>query len=139
MKRLVEDSQAKEIILGKLIDKFVNSDYTFKNPVTGGIRLIWCNFRNECKVYSTEELFQSQLKIDGNVYFYNERTQELFLCDFRTVQSYVNNLEPWDEIDAEIFDYNLEWIIAVTHEDVSMVYGVDVMIDEYNYEKYMEQ
>ena len=77
--RIVDNVQLKESIWQKLINKFVNSDYTFKNPLTGGIRLIWCNFRKEFKVYPPDELFQSQLKIERAVYFYNKRTQELYL------------------------------------------------------------
>lgn len=45
----------------------------------------------------------------------------------------------WDKVDAEIFDDSLEWVIAVTHEDVSMVFSLNVTIDEYDYQKDMMQ
>ena len=117
----------------------VDIGWVAAGELSKGSKLIWCNFLEEYKVYSTEELFQSQLKINVPVYFYSERTRELFLTNFEDVHNYVNSLEPWDEVDAEVFDESLEWIIAVTHEDVSMVGGLRVEIEEYNYEKDMEQ
>ena len=135
MEGLITDTQIKKRILDKFLEKFVKSDYTFKNQVTGGLMLIWCNFREDYKIYSTEELFQSPLIIDNPVYFYNERTQEMFFTDFTNVRNFIINLEPWDEVDAEIFDESLGWVIAVTHEDVSLANGLCIMIDEYDYEK----
>lgn len=139
MKGLITDTDSKQIILNRLINKFVKNDYTFRNPKTGGIRLIWCNFSKEYKIYPTDKLFQTQLKFDAPVYFYNERTQEMFFTDFEDIYNFVNNLEPWDEIDAEIFDESLEWVIAVTHEDVSFVSGLSVAIDEYDYDRDMSE
>lgn len=63
----------------------------------------------------------------------------MFLTDFEDVRNFINNFEPWDKVDAEIFDDSLEWVIAVTHEDVSKVLGLSVTIDEYDYEKDMMQ
>lgn len=42
-------------------------------------------------------------------------------------------------MDTEIFDDSLEWVIAVTHEDVSKVFGLSVTIDEYDYQKDLMQ
>lgn len=138
MKGLITDTDFKKRILNKFISKFVKNDYTFKNPKTGGIKLIWCNFSEECKIYPTDKLFsnstKAQQEFDTPVYFYNERTQEMFFTDFEDISNFVNNFEPWDEIDAEIFDESLDWVIAVTHEDVSFVSGLSVAIDEYVYD-----
>ena len=137
MKGLITDASVRKSILDKFISKFVRSDYTFKNPITGGLNLLWCNFSKEHKVYPTDKLFLSNLKIDVPVYFYNERTKEMFFTDFEDIHKFIDNLEPWDEVDAEIFDESLEWVIAVTHEDVSLVFGLNVTIDEYDYDKNM--
>ena len=139
MKGLIEDVNLKNNILNKFVDRFVLCNYTFVNPATGGLKLLWCNFKDECKIYSTDKLFKFNIKISNNIYFYSERTQEMYFTDFNDVCSFVNNLEPWDVIDAEIFDDSLEWVIAITHEDVSKVYGINVTIDEYDYEKDMTQ
>lgn len=141
MQGLITDINLKRNILDKFINTFVKNDYTFRISSTGGggRKLMWCHFKEECKVFSTEQLFQSQLQIVSPLFFYSERTEELFLTDFEDVCNFINNLEPWDEVDAEIFDENLEWVIAVTHEDVSMVSGLKITIDEYDYEKDMAQ
>lgn len=139
MKGLITEMHFKKDVLDNFIEKFVESEYAFRNPATGVRQLIWCYFRDEGKVFSTEELFQSQLKINTPVYLYNERTEEMFLTDFEDVRNFINNFEPWDKVDAEIFDDSLEWVIAVTHEDVSKVLGLSVTIDEYDYEKDMMQ
>ena len=36
----------------------------------------------------------------------------------------VASLEPWEEIDVEIFDNSYEWFIAITHDNVTMIYGI---------------
>ncbi|MCL2151267.1 MAG: hypothetical protein FWH50_03490, partial [Coriobacteriia bacterium] len=61
---------------------------------------------------------------DSLVYIYLDRTEELFLTQFSDICSYVDELEPWDEIDAVIFDETLDWVIAITHEDFSMTIGL---------------
>lgn len=139
MNGLITDTNLKKSILDKFISKFLNGDYTFINPKTGGINLMWCNFSREYKIYTTDKLFQTKLKFDSQVYFYNERTKEIFFTDFDDIYNCVNNLEPWDEVDAEIFDESLEWVIAVTHEDVSFVSGLNVEIDEYDYDRDMAE
>lgn len=138
MQGLIKDTDFKKRILNKFISKFVKNDYTFKNPKTGGTNLFWCNFSKKSKIYPNDKLFsnltKTQLKFDAPVYFYNERTQEMFFTDFEDIYNFVNNLEPWDQIDAEIFDESLDWVIAVTHEDVSFVSGLSVAIAEYVYD-----
>jgi len=141
MNGLITETHRKENILNQFLKKLVKDNYTFENPTSGNKELIWCHFKkeNECKVYSTEELFKSQLKIDNPVYFYDEFTEELFLTDFEDVRRFINGLEAWDDVDAEIFDDTFNWVIAVTHEDISKVLGLSIAIDEYDYEKDMMQ
>jgi hypothetical protein len=139
MKGLIADESKKRDVLRMFIKRFVKSDFPFSNPATNGGKLIWCNFSSVCKIYSSRELFESPLAINSPVYFYDEFTEELFFTDFEDVRSFINGFEPWDEVDAEIFDESLEWVIAVTHEDVSLVSGLVVALEEYDYDKDMLQ
>jgi hypothetical protein len=137
LKGLITDDSVKQEVLGRFMGRFVKSDYTVRDPVGEGRRLMWCSLTKEFKDYPTDELFQVLNGTDGSVYFYNERTEEMYLTDFEDVRAFINSFEPWDEVDAEVFDDSLEWVIAVTHEDVSSVIGLDVAIDEFDYDKYI--
>ena len=36
----------------------------------------------------------------------------------------VEQLEPWEDIDAYLFDGAMDWVVAVTHEDAILCLGV---------------
>jgi hypothetical protein len=137
LKGLIADDSVKQEVLGRFMESFVKSDYTGRDPVDGGRRLMWCSITKEFRVYLTEELFQVLTGTDRPVYFYNERTEEMHLTGFEDVRAFINSFEPWDEVDAEVFDDSLEWVIAVTHEDTSLVIGLDVPIEEFDYDKWI--
>lgn len=65
------------------------------------------------------------LRIDGSkkACFYSERDREMYELTLSEILGFIESFEPWEEIDAEIFDVSYEWFIAVTHEDISFVYG----------------
>ena len=48
----------------------------------------------------------------------------MYTAKFKEIVDYINRLEPWEEIDAEIFDDLLRWYICVTHEDFCITYGL---------------
>jgi hypothetical protein len=41
----------------------------------------------------------------------------------------VAGLEPWEEVDLEIFDNSLAWTIAITHEGEVIFYGVGILAE----------
>jgi hypothetical protein len=94
--------------------------------------LLWCSYKDKHKYFWTEPLFEYLTPTSEPVYFYDERENKLFLTEFKDVIQFIRSFEPWDKVDAEIFDINLEWVISVTHEDISLVFGFDVDIEEYD-------
>ena len=60
----------------------------------------------------------AKLSIPGEVLFYLERSGETYRTTFAAICSYVNQLEPWELIDAYIFDGSYRWLICITHEDL---------------------
>lgn len=48
------------------------------------------------------------------------RIEELYITCYEEICRFIGSLEPWEEIDAVIFDRTMEWTIAVTHEDFSI-------------------
>lgn len=59
-----------------------------------------------------------KMKISGNVLFYLERQNEVYDTTFANVCRYVDELEPWEYIDAYVFDREFKWLLAITHEDL---------------------
>lgn len=120
MKRIEYD--IADGLLSDFKKKFVISDYDPDNKKRSW--LLWCNLSCEAQSIPIEN-FQS-IPLDNNsiVYFYNERLNEMYEAVFSEICKYIENLEPWEEIDAEIFDLSYEWFISVTHEDFLLLYGL---------------
>jgi hypothetical protein len=91
---------------------------------------MWCHYKDKHKVFPTEELFNYLTPSSDMVYFYDERANKLIFTEFKNIVKFIRAFEPWDEADAEIFDSGLNWVISVTHNDVSLVYGLDIPIEE---------
>jgi len=67
-----------------------------------------------------------QLKVPQSVIIYLERQNEVYSTNFKEVCKYVEELEPWEYIDAYVFDSTFEWLIAITHEELKcLVIGLE--------------
>ena len=86
---------------------------------------IWNCFNKKPVLIRTDEVKTIETPSTKDLYFYLERQDEVYIADFDEIVEYVENLEPWEDIDAYIFDSSYEWVIAITHEDVSLVIGLD--------------
>ncbi len=88
-------------------------------------RLIWCNLLPGCHTIPTENVPRLPVAPNQKVYYYGERDNEMYATTFSEVCAFLRELEPWGEIDSEIFDDTFTWYIAITHEDISLVYGLE--------------
>ena len=121
----IQNQSLKDDIISDYIKHFLKSDYCFWDKKTNGRNLMWCNLKKERdNVIPTEELAKIRIQNEGDLFFYLERTEELYEIRFEEICRYINSLEPWEEIDAVIFDKTMEWMIAVTHEDFSIIIGL---------------
>jgi hypothetical protein len=59
-----------------------------------------------------------------NLYYYDERSKELFYSCYEEICQYVEELEPWDEVDGLIFDNDMKWLVVINHEDVILTVGI---------------
>ena len=59
-----------------------------------------------------------KLDIPKSIIFYLERQNEVYSTNFDDVCEYIDKLEPWEYIDAYIFDDTFSWLLAITHEDL---------------------
>ena len=72
----------------------------------------------------TEEIAQLGIPRDKKVFFYSERIRTLYSASFGAVLDYVEQLELWEDIDAYLFNGTMDWVVAVTHEDVILCLGI---------------
>lgn len=45
-----------------------------------------------------------------------------YTCNQQIIR-FVQSFEPWDEVDACIFDKDIHWGVAITHEDKILGWG----------------
>ena len=51
------------------------------------------------------------------VYFYSEKDQSLRESSPKDIRKYYKNKNPWEYIDACVFDKSMTWCIGLTHHD----------------------
>ena len=78
---------------------------------------MWNYFKHKPRLVLFEKIDSLGVKGGQKVYFYLERQKELFVTTFQDIIEFVEEFEPWDEMDAYIFTEKMDWIIAITHED----------------------
>ncbi len=121
----IECIKAEEL-LDKFKQAFVGSDCSqrFLQPTRSPLN--WCNLLSVPQAITTEDIYHLQVSSNPKVYYYSERDNEMYETQFSEICTFVKELEPWDEIDTEIFDDTFEWFIAITHEDISLVQGLQI-------------
>lgn len=79
--------------------------------------LLWNAFIEKTQCYSFEKILSIGIPNTRNIFFYLERQDELYITSLQAIINFVRSFEPWDVIDAYIFDNEMLWIVAITHED----------------------
>ena len=90
------------------------------------VGLMWNSFlpQYELRCLPTGEIAQPGISRDEKLFFYSERIRTLYAASFGSVVDYVGQLEPWEDIDAYLFNGTMDWVVAVTHEDVILCLGI---------------
>lgn len=90
------------------------------------VGLMWNSYLPQYhpRCFPTEELGELELPREKKVFFYSERDRKLYAASFGAVVDYAAQLEPWEEIDAYLFDETMDWVVAVTHEDMTLCLGM---------------
>lgn len=79
--------------------------------------LIWNSFKIKPRLVQYDNVKSLNVPNTDNLFFYLERQNEMYITKFNDICKYVDQLEPWEEIDAYIFDDSFKWVIAITHEE----------------------
>ena len=80
--------------------------------------LMWNSFVQKPKCVPMEEIRDIPILPEDRVFFYDERDKSLYATKMEEVVTYILKLEPWDQVDACVFNREMKWVLAVTHEDV---------------------
>jgi len=60
---------------------------------------------------------------DEMLYMYHERLKTLYATSFDQICMYVEQLEPWEDIDCLVFDEDMNWFLALTHDEKVLRYN----------------
>lgn len=101
--------EKKQYYKGVLVKEF-GTEYDIKT------NRLWNCLKKECECME----FASALNYEypPSVILYLERQDEVYNTTITDVCRYVNELEPWEYIDAYVFDETYAWLLAITHEEL---------------------
>lgn len=87
--------------------------------------LLWNSLNKNLivKCLPIEKIKNLPFPSDKSVLLYDERQKMLYDTTIKDIIGFVQNLEPWDEVDACIFDKDIDWVVAITHEDKILCWG----------------
>jgi len=108
--KIYTEAQA-QTILSKVKNRYVDAEKLKK------YMLMWNSFRQKPRCLPFEKIQQLGIPVNRQVFFYDERQNILFSTTLEDIIDYVVEFQPWEGIDAYVFDESMEWIIAITHED----------------------
>ena len=98
-------------ILKDFVERYVDEEKLRKYG------LMWNSFARKPKCIPMEEIRDIPILPEDRVFFYDERDKSLYATKMEEVVAYILELEPWDQVDACVFNREMKWVLAVTHED----------------------
>lgn len=114
----------KEKIINIFTGKFIDANL-LKESI-----LFWNSLKDEYRInikrMKINQINNLSLPNEKSIYIYLEREKKLFKGDVKSINSYYEHQEPWEETDITIFDESLNWVVAFTHEDEILTYGLKI-------------
>lgn len=111
------DENLKREIMERFLEKYVDEDYPE--------RILLCNhLRIKDRTIPICDLRTLSGCFHDELFLYHERMKKLFRTSFENVCNYVEQLEPWEDVDLLVFDDSALWYFCVTHNDTIVVYGL---------------
>ena len=98
-------------ILKDFVERYVDEEKLRKYG------LMWNSFARKPKCIPMEEIRDIPILPEDRIFFYDERDKSLYATKMEEVVTYILKLEPWDQVDACVFNREMKWVLAVTHED----------------------
>lgn len=106
-------------ILTRFIKRYVDKEKLKK------YYLLWNSLNQNLivKCLPIEKIRNMPFPLSKSALLYDERQKTLYGTTIKDIIDFVQSFEPWDEVDACIFDKDMEWGVAITHEDKILYWG----------------
>lgn len=113
----IVERQESQQVLERFKQFFIDDNYPE--------RILMINHLNKIeKKLPIEELRDVDVPRTDNIYIYHERLQILYLTNFEQICIYINQLEPWEDVDCLVFDESFTWFIGITHNESLLLSGI---------------
>ena len=115
----VVNKKKKEELIQKFKQKYIDVSLLSKRI------LLWnaLKVEVETELCRFEELSKFKIEETRYLYLYDDRNDVLYKLKYSEILDFIYNREPWEYFDGLIFDEELDWFIALTHEDLALIYG----------------
>lgn len=105
------------ILLDKFKERYINKSYPE--------RILFINHLNRYdKAISFEQIREINIPKEKSLLMYHERLKIVYVTNFEQICLYVEQLEPWEEIDCLIFDEELNWFLGLNHNEKVLIYNI---------------
>lgn len=111
------EGKVKQQIIENFKTQYVNDTYPERILMINHLKSIE-------KIMPIEKLKDIVMPRYHNIFFYHERQKNLYITNFKDICMYIEQLEPWEDVDCLIFDEKLEWYLGITHSDDLYLTGI---------------
>lgn len=112
----IDDAEAEKI-LGEFRRRYINDSYPE--------RILYINhLKQHDREVPFNRIRDIRMPKDKVLYMYHERLKTLYTTSFDQICTYVEQLEPWEDIDCLVFDEDMEWFLALTHDEKVLRYNI---------------
>lgn len=111
------DLKESEEIIDKFKAKYIDKSYPE--------RILLVNHLNKVnKSISLRKLRDIPIPKHKDIFMYHERLKTLYITNFQEICLYIEQLDPWEDVDCLVFDTELEWFLGITHNETVLVFGL---------------
>lgn len=104
-------------ILGKFKKIYIDKSYPE--------RILFINHLNRYdEIIPFERLREVNIPKENSLFMYHERLKTIYITNFEQICLYVEQLEPWEDIDCLIFDEELNWFLGLNHSEEVLLYNI---------------
>jgi hypothetical protein len=116
-KGILLERDEKSSIIEKFIEQFVDKDFPKRILISNHLKY-------KDQILAMDNIRSVRVPDVDNLYLYHERLKEMYKTNFDSFCTYVEQLEPWEDVDLLVFDQSFTWYICITHNDSVILFGL---------------
>jgi hypothetical protein len=115
------ESKEADIILEKFKERYINKNYPE--------RILFINHLNRIdKTIPVEQLREINIPKEKCIFMYHERLKTVYRTNFQQICLYIEQLEPWEDIDCLVFDEKLDWFLGINHNEKILLFNIQSIV-----------